>query len=63
MGKVTFVDSNNTVYPYPAAGTADTFVAIVIVATAVTLAVDTGYARVYPIDQQPVRNAGTATYT
>ena len=39
-GVVTFVDSNNAVYPYPATGTTNTFVASVVVTTAVNLAVD-----------------------
>jgi hypothetical protein len=37
---VTFVDSSNTVYPFPAAGAPDTLVATVVVATGVTVAVD-----------------------
>ena len=37
---VSFIDSNNAMYPYPAPGTADVLVAPVVVATGVTVAVD-----------------------
>lgn len=47
---ISFVDSNNTVYPYPATGTTDTFVANVVVTTAVFLAVNNaGTPAIYPI--------------
>jgi hypothetical protein len=47
---VTVVDSNNTTYPYPAAGTTDTFTASVTVTTGVTLAVDNeAPPAVYPV--------------
>ena len=49
-GVVTFVDSNNVVYPYPAPGSTNTFVAMVVVATGVSLAVDNeATPAVYPI--------------
>jgi hypothetical protein len=60
-GVVTFVDSNNAVYPYPAAA-ANTFVAMVVVATGVSLAVDNSAPAVYPIlNNQFI--AGATTYT
>ena len=37
---VTFVDSNNAIYPFPAAGTTNQLIATVVVATGVTVAVD-----------------------
>ena len=62
-GVTTFIDSNNTVYPYPAPGTTDILVASVLVTTAVTLAVDTGATpTIYPvINNQFI--AGTAPNT
>jgi len=64
---VTFVDSNNTVYPYPAAGTTDVLVASVTVTTAVSLAVDAADAStVYPVVNSEfvaVEGATTTTYT
>jgi hypothetical protein len=49
-GAVTFVDSNNTIYPYPAPGTTDVLVASVLVSTGVNLAVDSNVPpNVYPI--------------
>ena len=62
-GVVTFVDSNNTVYPYPATGTTDTFVANVVVTTAMTLAVNNaGTPVVYPIINNQFIT-GSTTYT
>jgi len=60
---VTFVDSSNTVYPYPAAGTTNQLIASVVVATGVTVAVDDqAVPAVYPVlNNQFV--AGPATYT
>ena len=64
---VTFVDSNNTVYPYPAPGTTDVLVASVTVTTAVSLAVDAADAStVYPVINNEfvaVSGATTTTYT
>ena len=57
---VTIIDSANTVYPYPAPGTTDTFVASVAVATGVTVAVGGG--EVYPV-QNGQFTTGTASYT
>ena len=49
-GKVTFTDSNNAVYPYPAPGTTDSLVVNVVVATAANLAVDSETTpAVYPV--------------
>lgn len=49
-GVITFVDSNNAVYPFPATGTTNVLVASVVVTTAVTLAVDNQTpAQVYPV--------------
>ena len=49
-GVVTFIDSNNSVYSYPAAGSSDTFVASLLVTTAVNLAVDNeATPAIYPI--------------
>ncbi len=62
-GAVSFVDSNNAVYPYPAAGTTDTFVANVVVATGVTLAVDSSATpAIYPVANNQFV-AGAVTYT
>jgi hypothetical protein len=62
---VTFVDSNNTVYPYPAAGTTDVLVASVTVTTAVSLAVDAADpSTVYPVvNNEFVAVDGTTTTT
>ena len=62
-GVVTFVDSNNAVYPYPATGTTNTFVASVVVTTAVNLAVDNEPTpSIYPVlNNQFI--VGTTTYT
>ena len=62
-GVVTFVDSNNTVYPCTAAGSTYTFVGNVPVATAVTLAVDNETTpAIYPVlNNQFI--VGTITYT
>ena len=62
-GKVTFVNSNNAVYPFPASGTANTLVAEVVVATGIALAVDNkATPAIYPIlNNQLV--AGSTTYT
>ncbi|HXB32741.1 MAG TPA: hypothetical protein VNV35_04940 [Puia sp.] len=64
---ITFVDSNNNVYPFPASGIADTLVAQVVVSTGVSLAVNsTSATTVYPIINNQFI-AGTApnatTYT
>jgi hypothetical protein len=49
-GVISFVDSNNAVYPFPAPGATDVLVASVVVSTAVTLAVDNeSPAQVYPV--------------
>ena len=62
-GVVTFVDSNNVVYPYPAPGSTNTFVASVVVATAVNLAVDSeATPAIYPILNNQFDVAAT-TYT
>ena len=46
----TSFDSNNAIYPYPAPGTTNAFVASVIVTTGVSLAVDSQATPViYPI--------------
>ena len=62
-GVTTFIDSNNTVYPYPAPTTTNILVAAVVVTTAVTLAVQTGATpTIYPvINNQFI--AGTAPNT
>jgi hypothetical protein len=62
-GVTTFVDSNNTVYPFQAAGGGGTFTASVVVTTGVQLAVETAPApAVFPvINGQFV--AGTAPET
>ena len=60
---VTFVDSNNAAYPFPAPGTADTLVANVAVATNVSVAVDD---QPVPTITPVVNNqfvTGTTTYT
>ena len=66
-GVITFVDSNNTIYPYPAPGTSDILVASVNVTTAVTLAVDAGSpSAIYPvINNQFIAGEApdTTTYT
>jgi hypothetical protein len=66
-GVTTFVDSNNTIYPYPAPGTTDILVASVVVTTGVTLAVESGSPPViYPvINNQFIAGAApnTTTYT
>lgn len=59
---VTFIDSNNMTYPYPAPGTTDEIIASVVVAIGVAIAVDDqATPAIYP-----VRNgqfiAGSATY-
>jgi hypothetical protein len=60
---VNFVDSNNAVYPYPAPGSANTFVANVVVATGVNLAVDNqATPAVYSILNNQF-TAGATTYT
>ena len=62
-GVVTFVDSNNAVYPYPATGTTNTFVASVVVTTAVNLAVDNEPTpSIYPVLNNTFI-VGTTTYT
>jgi hypothetical protein len=49
-GVTTFVDSNNTIYPYPAPGMTGVLVASVVVSTGVSLAVDSNTPPdVYPI--------------
>ena len=54
-GVTTFIDSNNTVYPYPAQGTTDILVANVVVATGVSVAVDNeAPADNLPDHQQPI---------
>jgi hypothetical protein len=64
---ITFIDSNNTLYPFPSPGTTDVLVASVVVTTGVTLAIDSeAQPAVYPvINNQFI--AGTApnaiTYT
>jgi hypothetical protein len=61
-GVVTFIDSNNAVYPYPAAGSTGTFVASVLVITAVNLAVDNEPTpAIYPIVNNQFA-VGTTTY-
>ncbi len=61
-GKVTFVDSNNAVSPYPAPGSTNTFVANVAVSTGVSLAVDNeATSAIYPIVNNQFA-AGTTTY-
>lgn len=67
-GVTTFVDSNNTVYPYPAAGTTDILVASVVVTTGVTLVVDSeSPPAIYPvINNQFIAGVApnpTTTYT
>jgi hypothetical protein len=62
-GVVTFIDSNNAVYAYPAPGSSNTFVAAVVVATGVSLAVDSeATPAVYPILNNQFE-VGTTTYT
>ena len=48
-GVTTFVDSNNTIYPFPAQGTTNVLVASVVVTTGVSLAVTASPSGVYPI--------------
>lgn len=62
-GQVTFVDSSNVVYPFPAPGTANQLIATVVVATGVTVAVDNQATPVvYPLlNNQFI--AGSTTYT
>lgn len=62
-GSVNFVDSNNVVYPYPSPSAANAFVATVVVATGVNLAVDNeATPAIFPIlNNQFI--AGPATYT
>jgi hypothetical protein len=60
-GQTTFVDSNNAVYPFPAAGTADQLVASLAVTAKFDVAVDTA-ATVYPIVHGQFI-AGAATYS
>ncbi len=60
---VSFVDSNNVTYPYPATGLPNVLVASVVVATGVTVAVDDQATPVvYPILNNQF-TAGAATYT
>jgi hypothetical protein len=61
--QVTFVDSSNAVYPYPAPGTANQLIANVVVATGVSVAVDDqAIPAVYPVlNNQFI--AGPRTYT
>lgn len=62
-GVVTFIDSNNAVYPYPAAGSTNTFVASVRATTAVSLAVDNeATPAIYPIVNNQFA-IGATTYT
>ena len=62
-GTVTFVDSNNTIYPYPATGMTDAFVASVLITTAVNLAVDNeATPDIYPVVNNQFETA-TETYT
>jgi hypothetical protein len=65
-GVTTFVDSNNTIYPFPAPGTTNVLVASVVVTTGVSLAVTGSPSAVYPIINSQFI-AGTApdttTYT
>ena len=60
---ITFVDSNNAIYTYPAPTAPNTFVAMVIVATAVNLAVDSeATPAIYPILNNQFL-VGSTTYT
>ena len=60
---ISFVDSSNAVYAFPAAGTTDVLVASVAVTTAVTLAVDNETpAQVYPVLNNQFL-VGTTTYS
>ncbi|MGA2501582.1 MAG: hypothetical protein ABSH20_27900, partial [Tepidisphaeraceae bacterium] len=60
---VSFVDSNNATFPYPAAGTTNTFVAAVVATTGVSLAVDSqATPAIYPIINNQFI-VGTTTYT
>ncbi len=58
---LTFVDSNNTVYPYPAS-TPNTFVAEINVSTGVSLAVDSGYTTLFAVTNNQFVTP-TTTYT
>jgi hypothetical protein len=64
-GVTTFVDSNNTIYPYPAPGTSDILVALVVVTTSVTLAVDSeSTPAIYPVvNNQFIAGTAPATTT
>ena len=66
-GVTTFIDSNNTVYPYPAQGTTDVLVANIVVATGVSVAVDNkAPADIYPIINNEFiagTSPNTTTYT
>jgi len=61
-GVLTFTDSNNAVFPYPAPGTTDSLIVNVVVATGVTLAVDSAvHPVVYPVFNNQFL-AGATTY-
>ena len=59
-GQVTFVDSSNATYRFPAAGTADTFIATIPVEAKRLVAVDNA-ANIHPIDNGQF-TAGAKTY-
>ncbi len=59
---ITFVDSNNNVYPYPSTQAANTFVAEITVTTGVSLAVNSGYTAIYPVANNQFVTT-SATYT
>jgi len=60
---ITFADSNNAVYEYPAPSTTNTFVADVVVSTGVSLAVDNeSTPQVYPIMNNQFSVNPTMTY-
>lgn len=60
---VTFIDSSNTIYSYPAPGTANTLIGSVLVSTGVSLAVDNeATPTIYPIVNNQFA-VGTTTYT
>ncbi len=59
----SIVDSNNAVYPVPTSGATTTFMANVVVATGVNLAVDNeATPAIYPISANQFVS-GTTTYT
>lgn len=60
---VTFVDSNNASYPFPAPSTTDVLIALAVVATGVTVAVDDQATPAVYAVQNNQFTTGPATYT